>query len=65
MNQIIDDMSSYIISESEAFPPLGDYFTVDDLGGWSRVYPELVETLWQTEIEPRLDLEAAPLLFED
>ncbi len=49
--------------ESDAFPPLMDSFTVDDLGGWPRVYPELVESLWQTEIEPRLDLEAAPLLL--
>ena len=51
--------------ESEAFPPLTDFFTVDDLGGWPYAYPELVEALWQSEIEPRLDLEAAPLLLKN
>jgi ABC-type sulfate transport system substrate-binding protein len=49
--------------ESDAFPPLARPFTVEELGGWSRAYSELVETLWQGEIEPRLDLEAAPRLL--
>ena len=43
----------------EEFPPLVEPFTVEQLGGWSRVYPELVEALWQAEIEPRLKLESA------
>jgi len=34
-------------------------FTVDDLGGWSQAYAELVEDLWQADIEPRLNLEPA------
>ncbi len=42
------------------FPPLDQPFTVEDLGGWSKAYSELVETLWQTEIRSRLDLEPAP-----
>jgi ABC-type sulfate transport system substrate-binding protein len=50
--------------ESDAFPPLARPFTVEELGGWSRAYPELVETLWQGEIEPRLDLEPAPRLLD-
>jgi ABC-type sulfate transport system substrate-binding protein len=34
--------------------------TVDDLGGWSKAYTQLVEGIWQTEIEPSLHLESAP-----
>jgi hypothetical protein len=37
---------------------------VEDLGGWSQAYPELVERLWQEEIEPRLELEPAIELIE-
>jgi ABC-type sulfate transport system substrate-binding protein len=48
----------------DAFPPLTSPFTVADLGGWSQIYPQLVENLWQTEIEPRLDLDAAINLLE-
>ncbi len=43
--------------ESATFPPLARPFTVDDLGGWSRAYTDLVENLWQMEIEPRLELD--------
>lgn len=55
--------------QSDAFPPLGQSFTVDDLGGWSAAYTESVEKLWQTEIEPHLGpseqgLELAPKLLE-
>ena len=39
-------------------------FTVEDLGGWSRAYAQVVETLWQTQIEPRLDLEPPPMLLD-
>jgi sulfate transport system substrate-binding protein len=53
-----------VTSEGEAFPALVTPFTVEDLGGWSQVYPELVETLWQKEIEPRLHLEQAVQLIE-
>jgi ABC-type sulfate transport system substrate-binding protein len=47
-----------------SFPPLAQSFTVDDLGGWSQAYRDLVETLWQTEIEPSLDLEPIPRLSD-
>jgi len=50
--------------ESEPFPELSQPFTVDDLGGWSQAYTDLVERLWQTQIEPRLTLEAAPRLLD-
>lgn len=50
--------------ESAAFPPLAESFTVDELGGWPRVQTELVDGLWRTEIEPRLDLDAAYRLLE-
>jgi sulfate transport system substrate-binding protein len=53
-----------VTSESETFPTLVTPFTVDDLGGWSQVYPELVETLWQKEIEPTLHLEQTVQLIE-
>jgi ABC-type sulfate transport system substrate-binding protein len=43
---------------SQLFPELVQPFTVEDLGGWSRAHNELVEALWQAEIEPRLDLES-------
>ena len=49
--------------ESEAFPPLSQPFTVEELGGWTLVYPRLVETLWEKEIEPRLNLEQTPRLL--
>jgi len=47
-----------------AFPTLVEPFTVEDLGGWSQAYVELVEALWQSEIEPQLELEPAPLLLD-
>jgi ABC-type sulfate transport system substrate-binding protein len=50
--------------ESKRFPKVAQPFTVADLGGWSRAYVEVVETLWQTRIEPRLDLEPAPRLLD-
>ncbi|MEW5961038.1 MAG: extracellular solute-binding protein, partial [Chloroflexota bacterium] len=49
---------------NQEFPPLVEPFTVDALGGWSRLYPELVEELWQTDIEPRLKLESAIHILE-
>jgi sulfate transport system substrate-binding protein len=55
--QLRPDMNEY-----PDFPPLEQPFTVDDLGGWSSAHRELVENLWQTEIQPRLDVETAPAL---
>lgn len=49
--------------ESPEFALLVDPFTVDDLGGWSYARREYVEKLWQTEIEPRLDIDTAPALL--
>jgi len=51
-------------AESERFPEVSHAFTAEDLGGWQRAYAELIETLWQTEVEPRLDLNLAPSLQE-
>ncbi len=51
--------------ESDLFPPLIEPFTVDELGGWSRAYTELVEAEWQMEIEPHLELESAPWLLDE
>jgi ABC-type sulfate transport system substrate-binding protein len=50
--------------ESDPLPGISQPFTVDDLGGPSEAYTEVVERLWQTEIEPRLTLEAAPRLLD-
>jgi ABC-type sulfate transport system substrate-binding protein len=47
---------------SDGFPPVSDPFTVEDLGGWSYAYSELVEKYWQTEVEPRLDLGPTPVI---
>ena len=47
----------------EEFPQPPQPFTVEDLGGWFHAYNELVESLWQTEIEPSLDLDPAPVLI--
>ena len=46
--------------DGEQFPEISQPFTVDDLGGWSQAYTQLVVGLWQTEIEPRLHLESIP-----
>jgi sulfate transport system substrate-binding protein len=50
--------------QSQVLPTLAEPFTVEDLGGWSRAYEELVKGLWQTEIAPGLSLEPAPRLPE-
>lgn len=46
-------------AESASFTPLQHPFTVEDLGGWAHAYHQVVEVLWQTEIEPRLDLDTS------
>jgi ABC-type sulfate transport system substrate-binding protein len=50
--------------QGASFPPLVQPFTVDDLGGWSQAYSDLVEALWQTKIEPSLELEPVPRLSD-
>lgn len=52
------------IPADQAFPLLLQPFTVEDLGGWPHIHRELIETLWQSEIEPRLDLYPAPVLLD-
>jgi len=49
--------------QGDPFPPLVQPLTVDDLGGWPQAYPDLVEKLWQAEIEPHLNLEPASTLL--
>jgi ABC-type sulfate transport system substrate-binding protein len=48
----------------DGFPALAQPFAVEALGGWSQAYPVVIETLWQTQIEPRLDLAPAIQLLE-
>lgn len=50
--------------DSDRFPEVSQPFTIDDLGGWSQAYTQLVERLWQTQIEPRLTLEPTPRLLD-
>jgi ABC-type sulfate transport system substrate-binding protein len=50
--------------EGEGLIPLAQPFAVDELGGWSQAYPDLIEALWQKQIEPRLDLDAPIQLLE-
>jgi ABC-type sulfate transport system substrate-binding protein len=46
--------------QSDRFPALVEPFSVDELGGWSKAYAALVEEVWQTQIEPSLNLNSAP-----
>jgi ABC-type sulfate transport system substrate-binding protein len=48
--------------QSDELAALIQPFTVEELGGWSSAYEELVKGLWQTEIAPGLNLEPAPRL---
>jgi sulfate transport system substrate-binding protein len=50
--------------ESEQSATLVQPFTVEELGGWSSAYEELVKGLWRTEIAPGLRLGPAPRLPE-
>lgn len=52
------------LMEHSDFPSLTYPFSVNDLGGWSKVYPDLVEDLWQAQIEPRLELDASFKLLD-
>ncbi|MGD8491378.1 MAG: extracellular solute-binding protein [Anaerolineae bacterium] len=49
--------------QGEQFPEILQPFTVEDLGDWSRAYIQVLETIWQTEIEPHLDLEPTPTML--
>jgi hypothetical protein len=39
-------------------------FTVDDLGGWSTAYVDLIEGLWMAEIEPQVELRVGPSVVD-
>jgi ABC-type sulfate transport system substrate-binding protein len=49
---------------NEEFPPLNQFFTIDDLGGWSQAYDEVIEAIWRSEIEPQIDLEQSLELLD-
>lgn len=51
-------------ADSDDFPPIESPFTVDELGGWPSAYSDLVESYWQKEIKPRLDLTPTSLLVD-
>ena len=46
--------------QSDHFPVLIEPFSVEELGDWSQAYAEVVEAVWQKQIEPNLTLEPAP-----
>ena len=46
-----------VAGDDPSFSPLRHPFTVADLGGWPHAYREVVELLWQAEIEPSLSLQ--------
>lgn len=50
--------------QDESFPPLGQTFTIDDLGGWPNAYRQVLEEIWQAEIEPMLE-QNPPLRLEN
>jgi sulfate/thiosulfate transport system substrate-binding protein len=41
-----------------------EFFTAQDLGGWSQVYTLVVEPFWEAEIETNLELESIPAYFK-
>jgi len=41
----------------DSFPELDQTISAQSLGGWSQVYRDLIDQLWNEEIEPNLDLE--------
>lgn len=43
------------------FPPLVQPFTVEDFGGWKSAYNNVIETIWEVEIEPLLTPETVTL----
>ena len=50
--------------EGRGFPEILHPFTADDLGGWPRIYDQVVERYWKTRIAPSLDVEPAPALLD-
>lgn len=55
-------LDSLAVSDSQnesgvpVFPTIEQTFTVEDLGGWGRVYPEIIQGVWEEKIA-----DAAPL----
>lgn len=50
---------------SDPLSELAEPFRIEDLGGWSQAYAQIVETLWQGEIEPRLELQGPGAVSEE
>lgn len=45
------------LPDGSAMPPLLQPFTVQDLGGWSKASAEVINGVWQVQIQPRLHVE--------
>jgi ABC-type sulfate transport system substrate-binding protein len=48
-----------------AYPVPPQRFSVEDLGGWSRAYTDVVEAVWRTKIEPDLALGSVPRFMDE
>jgi sulfate transport system substrate-binding protein len=49
--------------DSAAFTSIFQPFTVEDLGGWSQAYHDLIEGLWKRQIATQLAIEPLPRLL--
>lgn len=47
----------------KGFPLMAQPFTIEDFGGWSHLFTEIVDPIWQEEIKPHLDLDLEPILM--
>jgi sulfate transport system substrate-binding protein len=43
--------------DGSAMPPLHQPFTVQELGGWARASAEVIDGVWQQQIQPQLDVD--------
>lgn len=45
---------------ANGFPDLAQAFTVEELGGWSQAYRDVIENMWKQEIASQLEIESLP-----
>jgi ABC-type sulfate transport system substrate-binding protein len=48
----------------EGFSAIIQPFTIDDLGGWTQAYTQLVERIWEQEIAAEHDLDLNMTLLD-
>jgi ABC-type sulfate transport system substrate-binding protein len=71
---LLSEEGQNILAEHHLRPPkfaagrstaIPQAFTVDDLGGWSGCYQNLIEGLWKSKIAPQLASKQLPTLLRD